>query len=133
MQKIYTHFKKAPATHKLGVLYVVDTVTRQWLERARKAGQTIGSAAGDGTYAAGANRVTELLPVLMNDIIQHAPEDQKVRFELMDENPISQMVVLEPHSHTLSSLCKTVCKTEAPGVAVCLLDDNLRAPWVNLG
>lgn len=79
MQKIYTHFKKTPGTHKLGVLYVVDSVTRQWVDHARKTNQVIGTAAGDGTYAAGVNRVTELLPVLMSDIIQHAPEDQKVR------------------------------------------------------
>jgi protein NRD1 len=79
IQKIYTHFKKAPGTHKLGVLYVVDSVTRQWLDAARKAGQPSGSAAPDGTFAAGVNRVTELLPVLMTDIINNAPEDQKVR------------------------------------------------------
>ncbi|KAI9041705.1 Nrd1 complex RNA-binding subunit [Aspergillus affinis] len=77
IQKIYTHFKKAPGTHKLGVLYVVDSVTRQWVEAARKAGQPPGSAAPDGTFAAGVNRVTELLPVLMTDIINNAPEDQK--------------------------------------------------------
>lgn len=79
IQKIYTHFKKAPGTHKLGVLYVVDSVTRQWVEAARRAGQPAGSAAPDGTFAAGVNRVTELLPVLMTDIINNAPEDQKVR------------------------------------------------------
>jgi hypothetical protein len=79
IQKIYTHFKKAPGTHKLGVLYVVDSVTRQWVEAARKQGQPSGSAAPDGTFAAGVNRVTELLPVLMTDIINNAPEDQKVR------------------------------------------------------
>lgn len=79
IQKIYTHFKKAPGTHKLGVLYVVDSVTRQWVEAARKAGQPSGGAAPDGTYAAGVNRVTELLPVLMTDIINNAPENQKVR------------------------------------------------------
>ncbi|KAI9886051.1 MAG: hypothetical protein M1823_002124 [Watsoniomyces obsoletus] len=77
VQKIYTHFKKAPGTHKLGVLYVVDSVTRQWVDHARKAHQTVDSNAGDGTYAAGVNRVTELLPVLMNDIVEHAPPDQK--------------------------------------------------------
>ena len=69
----------APGTHKLGVLYVVDSVTRQWVEAARKAGQPPGSAAPDGTFAAGVNRVTELLPVLMTDIINNAPQDQKVR------------------------------------------------------
>ncbi|EPQ67804.1 Bgt-4476 [Blumeria graminis f. sp. tritici] len=77
IQKIYTHFKKAPGTHKLGVLYVVDSVTRKWTEQAKRAGQTINSAAHDGTYAAGVHRVKELLPVLMNDIILTAPSDQK--------------------------------------------------------
>ena len=80
VQKIYTHFKKTPGTHKLGVLYVVDSVTRQWVDQAKKAGQTPGIGAPDGTFAAGVTRVTELLPVLMNDIIATAPEDQKVRF-----------------------------------------------------
>jgi protein NRD1 len=78
IQKLYTHFKKAPATHKLGVLYVVDSVTRKWTEQAKSAGQPINSAAQDGTYAAGVHRVKELLPVLMNDLIQTAPADQKV-------------------------------------------------------
>ncbi|KAL2376865.1 hypothetical protein RJZ90_007172, partial [Blastomyces dermatitidis] len=68
---------RAPGTHKLGVLYVVDSVTRQWVESARRAGQTVGSGAPDGTFAAGVNRVTELLPVLMTDIINNAPEYQK--------------------------------------------------------
>ena len=81
IQKIYTHFKKAPGTHKLGVLYVVDSVTRQWVDQARKAGQIPGPGASDGTFGAGVNRVTELLPVLMNDITSSAPEDQKVRYK----------------------------------------------------
>lgn len=77
IQKIYTHFKKAPATHKLGVLYVVDSVTRRWVDQAKLQGQSINSSAKDGTYAAGVHRVTELLPVLMNDILQTAPAEQK--------------------------------------------------------
>lgn len=64
----------------MGVLYVVDSVTRQWVDQARKTGQLPGSGAPDGTFAAGVTRVTELLPVLMNDIINSAPEDQQVRF-----------------------------------------------------
>lgn len=60
------------------MLYVVDSVTRQWVDQARKSGQQPGSGAPDGTFAAGVTRVTELLPVLMNDIIATAPEDQKV-------------------------------------------------------
>ncbi|KAJ5908008.1 hypothetical protein N7495_000690 [Penicillium taxi] len=81
IQKIYTHFKKAPGTHKLGVLYVVDSVTRQWIDAARKVAQPLGSNAPDGTFAAGVNRVTELLPVLMTDIISSAPHDQKEKIK----------------------------------------------------
>ncbi len=79
IQRVYTHFKKAPASHKLGVLYVVDSVTRAWVEQARKAGQTFGPSAPDGTFAAGVNRVTELLPSFMTDILTNCPEEQKVR------------------------------------------------------
>ncbi|KAL3417674.1 RNA-binding protein [Phlyctema vagabunda] len=81
IQKLYTHFKKAPGTHKLGVLYVVDSVVREWVVQARAAGQTINSAAADGTFAAGVHRVKELLPVLMNDIIQSAPHDHKEKIK----------------------------------------------------
>lgn len=77
IQKLYTHFKKAPSTHKLGVLYVVDSVTRKWSEQAKIAGQPSDNNAVDGTYGAGVNRVKELLPSLMNDIISSAPPDQK--------------------------------------------------------
>lgn len=59
---------------------MIDSVTRQWLEHARKAGQQPGPGAADGTFAAGVLHVTELLPSFMNDIINAAPEDQKVRF-----------------------------------------------------
>ncbi|KAB8303696.1 hypothetical protein EYC80_005082 [Monilinia laxa] len=77
VQKLFIHFKKTPPTHKLGTLYVVDSVTRKWTEQAKIAGQTINSSAPDGTYAAGVHKVKELLPALMNDIIQSAPDDQK--------------------------------------------------------
>lgn len=77
IQKLYTHFKKAPGTHKLGVLYVVDSVTRKWTEQAKSAGQPINASAQDGTFAAGVHKVKELLPALMNDIILSAPDDQK--------------------------------------------------------
>ncbi|RFU76258.1 hypothetical protein TARUN_5961 [Trichoderma arundinaceum] len=75
------NIQKTPGTHKLGVLYVVDSVTRKWLEQAKSQGQPINSSAQDGTYAAGVHRVTELMPVLMNDILQSAPEDQKEKIK----------------------------------------------------
>ncbi|TVY55540.1 Rpb7-binding protein seb1 [Lachnellula cervina] len=86
VQKLYTHFMRAPASHKLGVLYVVDSVTRKWTEQAKNAGQTINVSAEDGTFAAGVNRVKELLPNLMNNIIASSPDkDQKDRIrKLLD-------------------------------------------------
>lgn len=57
---------------------MVDSVTRRWFDQAKQQGQQINASAPDGTYAAGVHRVTELLPVLMNDILQNAPAEQKV-------------------------------------------------------
>lgn len=98
IQKIYTHFKKAPGTHKLGVLYVVDSVTRKWLEQAKAQGQTVNSSARDGTYAAGVHRVTELMPVLMNDILQSAPEEHKVRTFLRRHHRTRKQEAISPHT-----------------------------------
>lgn len=79
MQKIYTHFRRAPATHKLGVLYVIDAVTRQWIDKAGSTGPEIAaSSPQDGTFAAGVQKIAELLPQMMTDLISNAPYDQKV-------------------------------------------------------
>lgn len=79
MQKIYTHFRRAPATHKLGVLYVIDAVTRQWIDKAGQSGQEISaSSPQDGTFAAGVQKISQLLPQMMTDLISNAPYDQKV-------------------------------------------------------
>ncbi|KEZ41852.1 hypothetical protein SAPIO_CDS6659 [Scedosporium apiospermum] len=81
VQKFYTHFKKAPGTHKLGVLYLIDSVVRKWVEQAKQNNQEISSTAQDGTFAAGVFRVTEIVPALMDNIIQSAPADQKDRIK----------------------------------------------------
>ncbi|KAI5841915.1 hypothetical protein DFP73DRAFT_574143 [Morchella snyderi] len=80
--KLYTHFKKCPGTHKLGPLYVVDSVARKYLDLAKKSQQPVSAEAPDGTYGAGVYRITQLLPSLMNDILQHAPpEENKDKIE----------------------------------------------------
>jgi protein NRD1 len=78
VQKFYTQLKKAPGTHKLGVLYLIDSVVRKWVDLAKQQQQEVSSTAQDGTYAAGVYRVTEILPALMDNILQTAPSDQKV-------------------------------------------------------
>ncbi|KAA8911342.1 NRD1 protein, partial [Sphaerosporella brunnea] len=82
IQKLYTHFKKCPGTHKLGPLYVVDSIARKYLDQAKKNHQDVSSSAPDGTFAAGVFRITNLLPPLMNDILQNAPpEENKDKIE----------------------------------------------------
>ncbi|KAJ6256599.1 hypothetical protein Dda_8464 [Drechslerella dactyloides] len=81
IQKLYTHFKKTPGTHKLGVLYAVDSIVRAYIDEARKAGQDPTQDGPDGTFSAGVHRITGLLSSLMNDIMLHAPEDTKEKIK----------------------------------------------------
>ncbi|EPS38960.1 hypothetical protein H072_7288 [Dactylellina haptotyla CBS 200.50] len=85
IQKLYTHFKKTPGSHKLGVLYAVDSIVRAYIDEARKAGQDPTLEGPDGTFSAGVHRITGLLSSLMNDIMIHAPDDTKEKIKkLMD-------------------------------------------------
>lgn len=85
VQKIHQQFKNSPATHKLGVLYVVDSIARQWKEKARLAGQAVSKNAAPGTFASGVQKVTDVLPSLMTDLIQSAPQNQKEKIsKLLD-------------------------------------------------
>ncbi|KAF2491625.1 hypothetical protein BU16DRAFT_492793 [Lophium mytilinum] len=77
VQKINTQFQNSPITHKLGVLYVVDSVTRQWVEKVRKSGQGLSHNATEGTYAYGVQRMSDTLPLMMEPLIASAPDNQK--------------------------------------------------------
>jgi len=65
------------------VLYVVDSVTRQWIIRAGQAQQRLeGSAAPFGTYAAGVHKMTEVVPHIMDEVLMTYPHNQKVSFTI---------------------------------------------------
>jgi protein NRD1 len=67
------------------VLYVVDSVTRQWVEKAKAAGQAVSRNAAPGTYAAAVQKVTDMLPHLMTDLVHNVPEAQKEKItKLLD-------------------------------------------------
>lgn len=85
VQCLYRALKKAPVTHKLGSLYVVDSVVRQWIEKAKAAGQELqfDGRGEPGTYSAAVKRVTELMPALFDDTIKGLPADQKPKLENM--------------------------------------------------
>ena len=81
IQKIYAQFKKAENAKKLGVLYCLDSVTRQWQSQAGRLKQQIGHGAPDGTFGAAVAHVSELLPALMHDIIAVIPAEQREKLQ----------------------------------------------------
>lgn len=67
------------------MLYVVDAVARQWVEKAKQAGQTVYKNATPGTYASGVQMMRDVLPAMMMNLIQSAPETQKEKIsKLLD-------------------------------------------------
>ncbi|OHF02428.1 RNA recognition domain-containing protein [Colletotrichum orchidophilum] len=77
IQKLYTTFKKFSAPYKLGVLYVIDSVMRKWLDRAKLHGQPVDGSADDGSFGAGCHRITGLMHTLISDLVQLRLEGQK--------------------------------------------------------
>jgi protein NRD1 len=60
-------------------------VIRQWVEKAKKAGQAVSKQAAPGTYASGVRLVREALPVVLKDLVKNAPETQKEKIsKLLD-------------------------------------------------
>ena len=79
VQSLYRALKKAPGTHKLGAIYVIDSVVRRWIETAKQQGQelNIEGRGEPGTFPAAVKRVTELMPALFDDAMKSIPTDQK--------------------------------------------------------
>ncbi|KAJ5569110.1 hypothetical protein N7450_011596 [Penicillium hetheringtonii] len=90
VRKLFTHFKETPGTHKLGVLYLIDSIVRHWEHITRQNGRPPRSAAPDGSFAGGVDRLTKLLPILMTDIVNNAPpkhqEKIKQLFDIWEYN-----------------------------------------------
>lgn len=56
---------------------MVDAVARQWVEKAKQAGQTVSKNAVPGTFASGLQMMRDVLPAMMMNLIQSAPVTQK--------------------------------------------------------
>ncbi|KAK8200182.1 hypothetical protein HDK77DRAFT_222892 [Phyllosticta capitalensis] len=88
LQAISDRFHKAQPTHKLGILYVLDAVVRQWNEKARQNKEDASAAGYDfakAPNAVGVSVATQLLNPLMHELIEKAPEDQKDKISKMIE------------------------------------------------
>lgn len=67
------------------MLYVVDAVARQWVEKAKAAAQPVSKNAAAGTFASGVQLIRDVLPVLMTNLVQSAPDNQKEKIaKLLD-------------------------------------------------
>lgn len=67
---LYSNCKATPSSHKLGSLYVVDSIVRVYMDEARKQNQEINSSSQDGTYAAGVYKISELIESLVDDALE---------------------------------------------------------------
>lgn len=74
------NLRRSPESHKLGVLYIIDSIMRQWVVTG-------------ATHAGGVRKMTDNLPSIMNDYIPVVPEAQKVRLE---KSIALLMIFLEP-------------------------------------
>lgn len=70
IDELYSCCKATPSSHKLGALYVVDSIVRIYTEEAKKSNQEIGPLAPDGTFAAGVFRISEIIESLIDNAME---------------------------------------------------------------
>jgi len=102
-------------------------VSRQWLERARKTGQAVSRNAAPGTFASAVQKITDVLPGLMTDLIQSAPDNQKDKIsKLLDIWERGQTFPLDMlagfkqqlNNPQTSKTCPPSCNTRLPSVPI---------------
>lgn len=92
---LYSNCKAVPSSHKLGTLYVVDSIVRGYIEEAKKSSQPIDISAEDGTFGAGVYKISELVESLVDDALELlVNESQRVK--------ISKLVDIWERAETFS-------------------------------
>lgn len=91
---------------------------------ARRHGQDIVTTTDDTTFAGGLRHITSVLPSLMNDIIQHAPDNQKV----INLNPSWVETSLERNAITFQE--KNSLQIELLGCTLLLLTFSFPQPFL---
>ncbi|ODV95182.1 hypothetical protein PACTADRAFT_49930 [Pachysolen tannophilus NRRL Y-2460] len=67
VQKLYIQCKATPSTHKLGILYVIDSIVRAYVEECKKLNLSINEDANDGTFASGVYKISTIIENLIDD------------------------------------------------------------------
>jgi protein NRD1 len=95
------------------------------MEKARQAGQTVSPSAPEGTYASGIQKVTDVLPTLMNELIQSAPENQRDKIskllDIWERGQTFPLDKLRGFKQKLNSLqtCKLAPDASHPFLTTC--------------
>ncbi|KAL2890919.1 Rpb7-binding protein seb1 [Ceratocystis lukuohia] len=107
------YLKRAPITHKLGAVYIFDSVLRKWIEKAKAQGQPdVSSADEHGTFAAGVARIRDVIEPLVLDVVRVCPPDQREK--------IKRLVTIWDRSgalpsHMISTFLTTLQQPSEPG------------------
>lgn len=67
---LYSTCKSVPSSHKLGSMYVVDSIVRAYVDEAKRHEEVIDSNAPEGSFAAGVYKISELIESLMDDALE---------------------------------------------------------------
>lgn len=77
MQLVINYSNTCPATHKLGSLYIIDSIGRAYLEQARARDDYIKPTAKKGSCARGVYTLGESIQTLLGDAITRSNDDHK--------------------------------------------------------
>lgn len=94
---LYLQCKTTPLSHKLGMLYVIDSITRAYVEDAKKKGIKVDESAPEGTSAAGAYKISTYIESLIDDTMGLITNDK------LQKEKISKLVDIWERSQTFDS------------------------------
>ncbi|EEB09719.1 RNA-binding protein Seb1 [Schizosaccharomyces japonicus yFS275] len=72
ISEVYKYSKKAPGSHKLGALYILDSIVRSYQDAAKKNNESL-EAVVDKSYSGGWSKASEVMETLVLDAIQNSP------------------------------------------------------------
>ncbi|KAI5967941.1 hypothetical protein CANMA_002709 [Candida margitis] len=93
---LYSSCKSAAPSHKLGTLYVVDSVTRKLKDGAVASNETIDASAPDGTFASAVYKIGQLIESLMDDAMEYQLDPVTI-------SKIGKLVEIWDKNHTFDS------------------------------